>query len=298
MDRKNPKVSVIIPVYNAEKYLRQCLDSIVNQTLKDIEIICVNDGSTDNSLDILNQYAAKDKRFKVYNKKNTGPADTRNIGLKNATGEYLWFVDADDECARNACETIYNKMSQNNLDVFCFCAEVFDEKKKEKVENNWYGAYNKQIPSNLLEKQLEFDEYLPFCFRVNGVLWNKSFSHRFVVNNKISFNSKLYIEDDKLFLDNVLSNKPKALFSLSKLYTYRQNFSNNIVGIMRTADRKFFDIFIFFTDLVSLSKKEKNLKYKSEIFRQLVSEMYQWGLVAHPDNKKEFMRRRLEFIDY
>lgn len=298
MDRKNPKVSVIIPVYNAEKYLRQCLDSIVNQTLKDVEIICVNDGSTDNSLDILNQYAAKDKRFKVYNKKNTGPADTRNIGLKNATGEYLWFVDADDECARNACETIYNKMSQNNLDVFCFCAEVFDEKKKEKVENNWYGAYNKQIPSNLLEKQLEFDEYLPFCFRVNGVLWNKSFSHRFVINNKISFNSKLYIEDDKLFLDNVLSNRPKALFSLSKLYMYRQNFSNNIVGVMRTADRKFFDIFIFFTDLVSLSKKEKNLKYKSEIFRQIVSEMYQWGLVAHPDNKKEFMRRGLAFIDY
>ena len=91
-----PKVSVIIPVYNVEKYLKQCLDSVVNQTLKDIEIICVNDGSTDNSLEILEEYAQKDNRIIIISQENQGQSVARNIALEKATGEYVGFVDSDD----------------------------------------------------------------------------------------------------------------------------------------------------------------------------------------------------------
>ena len=90
------KVSVILPVYNAGKYLHQCMDSIVNQTLKDIEIICVDDGSSDNSLEILRQYAEKDERVKVIAQANGGAGAARNNGLRAATGEYLSFLDSDD----------------------------------------------------------------------------------------------------------------------------------------------------------------------------------------------------------
>ena len=90
------KVSVILPVYNASDYLHQCMDSIVGQTLKDIEIICVDDGSTDNSLDILKEYEQKDKRVKVIQQKNAGAGAARNNGLSIATGEYLSFLDSDD----------------------------------------------------------------------------------------------------------------------------------------------------------------------------------------------------------
>ena len=90
------KLSVIIPVYNVENYLRECLDSITNQTVKDIEIICIDDGSTDNSPNILKEYQKKDSRIKIITKKNGGQASARNLGIKEAQGEYIAFIDASD----------------------------------------------------------------------------------------------------------------------------------------------------------------------------------------------------------
>ena len=118
--------------------------SIENGEVRGIASFCVNDGSTDHSLDILNSYAAQDNRFKIFNKKNSGPGDTRNLGLQHAKGTYLWFVDADDECAPNACEEIYNKMSQNNLDIFIFCANVYNEKDQKEIpayQDNYRDEY-------------------------------------------------------------------------------------------------------------------------------------------------------------
>jgi glycosyltransferase involved in cell wall biosynthesis len=108
-----PKVSIVIPVYNVEKYLRQCLDSVVNQTLKDIEIICVNDGSTDNSLQILEEYANKDDRIKIINKDNGGLSSARNAGLEIATGVYIGFVDSDDYIEIETYNEAY-KLTSNN----------------------------------------------------------------------------------------------------------------------------------------------------------------------------------------
>ena len=91
-----PKVSVIIPCYNTEKYLKECLDSVINQTLKDIEIICINDGSTDNSLEILKEYAQKDERIKLIDRENKGVAKSRNEGIRKVTGQFVCFMDPDD----------------------------------------------------------------------------------------------------------------------------------------------------------------------------------------------------------
>lgn len=101
------KVSVIIPVYNVAKYLRECLDSVVNQTLNDIEIICVDDGSTDGSSDILRQYAERDARIKIFQQANSGAAVARNLGLRHASGEYLHFMDSDDICHRSMLKDMY-----------------------------------------------------------------------------------------------------------------------------------------------------------------------------------------------
>lgn len=101
------KVSVIIPVYNVEKYLRECLDSVINQTLSDIEIICVNDGSTDNSLAILEEYAQKDTRIKIISKRNEGAGKARQAAIKKASGEYLAFLDGDDYYKSDFVEKMY-----------------------------------------------------------------------------------------------------------------------------------------------------------------------------------------------
>ena len=112
-----PKVSIVIPVYNVEKYLRQCLDSVVNQTLQDIEIICVNDGSKDSSLQIMHEYQAKDPRIKIIDKENSGYGASMNRGFDAATGEYLGIVESDDYAEPDMFEKLYAVAKADDLDV-------------------------------------------------------------------------------------------------------------------------------------------------------------------------------------
>jgi len=112
-------ISIIIPVYNVEKYLRQCLDSIVSQTFTDFECICVNDGSTDNSLSILQEYANKDKRLKIVSQKNEGNYSARNRGIKLSNSEYITFIDSDDWIENNYLEKLYSNITVNDDVVIC-----------------------------------------------------------------------------------------------------------------------------------------------------------------------------------
>lgn len=111
------KISVIIPIYNASKYLCRCLDSVINQSYQNLEIICINDGSTDNSGEILNSYSKKDERLIIINNKNEGVSKTRNCGIKKATGKYITFVDADDYIEKDEIELMYNAIVSNKVDV-------------------------------------------------------------------------------------------------------------------------------------------------------------------------------------
>ena len=122
-----PLVSVIVAVQNVEDYLDDCLTSLLNQTFTDMEIICVNDGSTDNSLNILNGYASKDDRIKVFSKENGGPGPARNYGLDHACGEYVFFLDSDDWLDLNAIKILYEKAKADDLDLLIFLAENFDD---------------------------------------------------------------------------------------------------------------------------------------------------------------------------
>lgn len=129
--KNSSKISVIIPCYKVETFLPQCLDSVINQTLKDIEIICVNDGSPDNSLEILKQYALHDNRIKIINQKNHGLSYSRNAALKIAKGEYVLFVDSDDWIRKDACELLYKKSKKYNLDMLNFVGTNYDDITKE-----------------------------------------------------------------------------------------------------------------------------------------------------------------------
>ena len=123
------KISVIIPVFNTEAFLARCLESVANQTLGDCEVICIDDGSTDNSLKILETFAQKDLRFKIYTKENGGQSSARNIGINQAKGEYLYFLDSDDYIKNNAFERLYPIAELDNLDILYFDGEtVYSEK--------------------------------------------------------------------------------------------------------------------------------------------------------------------------
>ena len=121
------KMTVIVPVYNVERYLKRCLDSLIHQTLKEIQIILVDDGSTDNSPSICDEYAAKDERILVIHKKNEGQGIARNYGLKNTEGEYVCFLDSDDYYELNTCEVLYRNLKEINADLCCFGYQIDDK---------------------------------------------------------------------------------------------------------------------------------------------------------------------------
>jgi len=171
------KVSVIVPVYNVEKYLSKCLDSLANQTLKDIEIIIVNDGSPDNSQNIIDKYTKKYKNMKSYIKKNGGLSDARNFGIKKATGKYLSFIDSDDYVTHDMYEKMYNKAITNNFDiVVCDLNYIYNNKIKKvyshikKDTNNikkemldiYPSACNKIFKKELFDTGIEFKKGIWF----------------------------------------------------------------------------------------------------------------------------------------
>lgn len=177
------KVAVIIPVYNVEKYLPQCLDSVINQTLSDIEIICVNDGSTDNCGKILAEFAAKDKRIKIITQKNSGLSAARNAGLKIATANYISFIDSDDFVHPQFLEILYNAIQTNNSDIAgCNFAKIFDDKEILKIENTSSKIYTPAL--NVLLDQRNF---------IHFNVWNKLYRRETVQN--ISFVEGIYYED-------------------------------------------------------------------------------------------------------
>ena len=142
-----PKISIIIPAYNVEKYLRECLDSCINQTLKDIEIICVDDCSTDNSYKILEEYQQKDSRIRIFRQEqNNRQGTARNKGLEIATGEYVWFVDSDDYIDTKACQILYDAIKEFNVDMLCFSAIQFSE--TNKVRQFSYPQYFQGVQIN------------------------------------------------------------------------------------------------------------------------------------------------------
>ena len=133
-----PKISIIIPVYNAETYLYRCLASVISQTLSDIEVICVNDGSTDNSLSILYEYQKKDKRFKVITQNNMGLSCARNNALKYAQGKYIGFVDADDTIEKDFYLLLYNNAERYKAEIACGMISSPESIRKTDIKNFTY----------------------------------------------------------------------------------------------------------------------------------------------------------------
>jgi glycosyltransferase involved in cell wall biosynthesis len=192
-----PMVSVIIPVYKSEPYLRQCLDSLVNQTLRDIEIICINDGSPDNSLTILNEYAGKDSRVKVYSKENEGKgaASARNYGLDKATAKYLSILDSDDYFELDMFEKLVRHAEETNADIVICDAQGFDHKTGQSTFNA--VAY---AQSDLPDKQVfSVKDYPKTIFQISATTaWNCLFRRDLVEKHKLRF-QRIIMTDDLYF---------------------------------------------------------------------------------------------------
>lgn len=178
------KVSVIVAVYNASKHLRECLDSIAAQTLKEIEIICVNDGSTDHSLEILREFEEKDSRFIVIDKENGGAGSARNRGLEAARGEYLSFLDSDDFFEPDMLENAYEKAKAAKADIIVFGSDQYRDDLNEFKSVNWVIREKELPPYRPMNQRLFTDN----VFKVFvGWAWDKLFRTDFIRDNGITF---------------------------------------------------------------------------------------------------------------
>ncbi|MBR6099175.1 glycosyltransferase family 2 protein [bacterium] len=215
-----PKISVIIPVYNVEKTMRQTLDSVINQTFKDIQIICVNDCSTDSSVQILEEYASKDSCIEIYhNEKNLGLGLTRNHGMEYAKGDYIHFLDADDWLEKDAYEILIAKTA-DSPDVINFLWNNVNSQngkiRKEKFKHNIKGC------TNLSQNPEITDDW--------GVsVWHRIYRREFLNKYNLIFNDYRCMEDVE-FLYKVLADAEKIEFVDKRLLNYRTNNPNSLIG--------------------------------------------------------------------
>jgi len=228
-----------MPVYNVADYLRQCLESVINQTLKDIEIICVNDGSTDNSPQILEEYAKKDARIKVINQQNAGQGAARNNGLKVATSPYVYFIDSDDYLDLTLAEKLYDKMSETDADVCLLGVHAYDESLHKVVCNSWMEkSYFAQRPQEICVfndiRPYVFDRWAPF-FRIH--------KREFLCKNNILFPEGVQYEDAFFHLQCMILAQ-KITFCDENLYYYRINRPNSTM-VMTSLNRYSFFIYTF-----------------------------------------------------
>ncbi len=238
-----PKVSVIVPVYNVEKYLNRCITALINQTLTDLQIIIVNDGSTDNSENIILQYKKDHENIMYLKKENGGLSSARNFGLMYATGDYIAFLDSDDYIERTTYEKMYNKAIHQNSDyVECDFYWQYPNEKKQDI------GYRYKDKKEMFEK-------------ARVVAWNKLIKRDIIINNKIAFPMGLYYEDVEFFY-KLLPHINKFSFVKEPLIYYTQREDS----MVNKQDSRTSHIFIVLNNVINYYKSNGLYEeYKDQI---------------------------------
>jgi glycosyltransferase involved in cell wall biosynthesis len=253
----NNYLSVIIPIYNVENYLHKCIDSILNQTFTNLEIILVNDGSTDSSPQICDDYAKKDSRIKVIHQENAGVSVARNNGIEVATGEYITFVDSDDwlepKMYENMCAISYSELECDVL--MCDFTNIKSNSKEQISANIRKGFYTKQqIIKELYPTLLVTEEFgrLPIIS-----VWSCLFSRKILMNNNIKFDSNLKYSEDYLFMADVM-------IHANSFYYLKNNYFYNYLQYDESRSKKFQTV--WWTNLLYLNDELEKLLINNKEF--------------------------------
>ena len=274
------KISVVLPVYNVANYLRKCLDSLVNQTFEDFEVICVNDGSTDLSLGILEGYALSDSRFKIISQENKGLSGARNTGIQHVRGEYVLFVDSDDWIEENALEELYNHVEGFDSDITMFKFRYFNEDTKEISESQ--NSKLEIIPDSLITSNFNYKDVLDILFKISHSPFNKLYKTSFLRELDAKFLYGSYYEDLEFFYKVFLkAEKVSVLPQYLYFYRIRDESISNI------GDEGSFDIF-------NVLYSTKQTLIDSNIYRQVRNE---WLMFIIVNLKFIYLRLDTQFKD-
>ena len=281
----NEKISVIVPVYNTEEHLKECLESVINQTLKEIEIICVNDNSTDKSLDILKEYAKKDERIKIINKKrNNGAAAARNSGMEQAIGEYIGFVDSDDWISLDMYEKLYENAKIHDSDIVMSPLNVYNELNQE-LEFTDPTCTMEHFDENFDNCTFNHLNTKDFFFFISVTPPNKIYKNEYLKEINAKFPEGLIFEDNPFFYNIYLKAKRVSIVR-DYLYFYRKNRPGSV---MTKGSFKFFDL-IKIQDIIKEIFIQTNTydTYKISLTNYSLSSIFERFDQVEDEYKKEF----------
>lgn len=218
------KISIIIPVYKVEKYIRRCLDSVINQTYQNIEIVLVDDGSPDKSGNICDEYAIRDKRIKVIHKSNSGVTEARILGLQNCSGDYVAFIDSDDYISRNYIEYLYDCIVRYHVSIAC-CQDitVLANGKKQLDVRSEFGVFDEKRLKTLLANNYLYDFRIKKGASFFLGLWGKLFDKKLLNGNVMKVAKGLYYGEDCVTLLYIMYKLPSLYVSDKYLYFYVQH---------------------------------------------------------------------------
>ena len=252
----NPKISVIVPVYNVEKYLRRCIDSILAQAFTDFELLLIDDGSKDKSGEICDEYAVKDKRVRVFHKENGGVSSARNLGLDKAQGEWVYFVDSDDLVLADALET-FNGLTKSNSELvmagFCTSEENGMVREQPKLM--------RQCELSVVEALKEM--YAPSDFCYQGYLCCKLFKKKWIQQNHLRFDENISFNEDRLFIVKYLCcSKACISYTTKAVYNYILRMNSAMSTLQKGYNKKFatdFDAYVLMYQEISEYSKDQAL---------------------------------------
>ena len=291
--KEQPQVSIIVPVYNVENYIERCLNSLVNQTFKDIEIITINDGSTDKSLELLNKYAKEDIRISVIDLGDEGVSYCRNLGIEKANGKYIMFVDSDDWIDSSMVEVMYKKAEENKLDlVMCSYIREFKDHSKEKIFNLPQEIIYKdnEVKNELLRKLVgPIKEELsnPEMLDALGTVWGKLYRSDILKENKIKFVDLKEIgsAEDTLFNIFTFNYLKKLMFLNKPMYHY---WRDNLKSVTSQYNPKLKEQRKVFFKYISDFIRENNFEqvFEEALNNRICTSVLGLGLIECSQNNK------------
>lgn len=270
---KEEMISVVIPIYNTEKYLERCIDSVCEQTYNNLEIILINDGSTDKTEEICLKFSEKDNRIKYFYKKNEGVSIARNMGIKEATGKFLYFLDSDDWIEKNCIEELYKNISNYELS---FCLHS-----KNKKSNFEFVINKKEFLENL---------FYPSKYEYQGYIWNKLFEVEIIKKNKIFFEEKIKYNEDRLFVFKYIQKMKTNIKFVDKIlyhYEYREESAMN-----REFNEKMLTEFEAFEKMIECADKD------SRIIKKIKCEIFNTSIYRYIDFRNEAFRKYITIENF
>lgn len=278
-----PKITVVIPVYNTEKYLDKCLSSVVNQTFLDIKVIIVNDGSTDNSLEICKKYALKDSRITLINKANEGVSVARNIGIELAEGEWIYFLDSDDFLDLDTFEYLMKEVFSSNADIIQFGLRSYSNstliREKKPSSKKEYQNLKKFIHENELKP-------VSACLHF--------FNLKVIKQNNILFNTNLKHGEDMLFVYSMYCHAQKVLV-LDKVF-YNQVLSLNSASRKPIKIKVLFDSLLFLSELTKYVKENKLEGEFNQELKNLSKRIFILPLLLEDKSEFEINKKNIQNI--